>query len=832
MAEASPSQANLLNANQVRQRCAPEALGFSDSSELEPITGLIGQDRALDAIKFGAKIRQPAFNLFVLGPAGAGKSTAVLDFLTQQIASEEAACDWVYVNNFDTDHKPRAIALPRGRAQELKHTMIAIIDELRAALPAMFESEDYHAQRRAIDEEFRGKNEEALEELGKKAEAQNISILRTPQGFAMAPVMDGKVVKPEFFNALEEEKRKEIEAKVEALQDELEEILKHVPKSEKERRHKVRALNEELAESVVAQALSEAIDKFANLEKVTTFLKEAERDLIHNVGLFLMDEGEGEKDAIINRTIDTERDARFRRYMVNILVSPKLDNGERKDPARLSDQNGAPIIEENNPTLGNLVGRIEHISQMGTLMTDFLLIKPGALHRANGGYLLLDARKVLLNPLAWEGLKRAIKAEHVAIESPAEGASLLSTVSLNPEPIPLNVKVILFGDYQLYYQLSALDPDFPLLFKVQADFEDTISRSEENNRSYARLIASIVAQDKLRHVTASAAALLIEQGARMANDSAKLTIEISKIADILREADFWANDSGRALIEREDIARAINEQIRRADRVRARSHEQILRDVMMIDTQGAKVGQINGLSVLSLANFSFGKPTRITASVRMGAGRVVDIEREVALGGPLHSKGVMILWGILASRYVEDMPLSIAASLVFEQSYGGVDGDSASSTELYALLSALSDVPIKQSIAVTGSVNQRGEVQAIGGANEKIEGFFDICKDRGLSGDQGVMIPKANIVHLMLREDVVAAVEAGQFHIWAVETIDEGIEILTGVTAGARDESGHFPENSINYRVEARLRRFALDRRAYAQEQLDNNIAMDNPPLL
>ena len=492
------------------------------------------------------------------------------------------------------------------------------------------------------------------------------------------------------------------------------------------------------------------------------------------------------------------------------MVNPMVSHNGDEPPI-------APLVEELNPTYGNLIGRVEHIAQMGALVTDFLLIKPGALHKANGGYLMIDARKLLMSPFAWEALKRSIKAQEIRIEQPSEMAGLMATQSLDPEPIPFETKVVLLGDRELYYLLAAADPDFSRFFKVQADFDDSINRSTENDQAYARLIASIVMEHKLKPLDAPAVARVIEEGARLASDREKLSIEIGRIADLVREADYWAAQAGRSTTTRADVAQAIDEQIQRSDRLRDRSQETIERQIVLVDTTGAKVGQINGLAVLQLGDFSFGRPSRITARVRMGSGRVTDIEREANLGGALHTKGVMILWGFLAGRYALDVPLALAATLVFEQSYGGVDGDSASSTELYALLSALSEVPIKQSFAVTGSVNQWGEVQAIGGVNEKIEGFFDVCKARGLNGEQGVLIPRANVQHLMLREDVVEAVKAGKFAIHAVDTIDQGIEILTGIKAGTRDDDGQFEDGSINRRVEEKLRSFAERGRAFAR---------------
>ena len=485
----------------------------------------------------------------------------------------------------------------------------------------------------------------------------------------------------------------------------------------------------------------------------------------------------------------------MRRYRANVVV----DNSESK---------GAPVIHEDNPTYQNLIGRVEHQAQLGALVTDFNLIKPGAIHKANGGYLVLDARKVLLQPYAWEGLKRAIQSREVRIESVSQMLSLITTTSLEPEPIPLDIKVALFGDPELYYLLYYMDPDFPELFKVSADFASQMDRNQENQELYARMIASIVRRENLKPFARSGVARVIEQSARMLGDSDKLSVQMRDIADLLRESNYWASQNSHEAVTANDVERAIEARIYRSDRMRERVQESIQRNILLIDTREKKVGQVNGLSVLQLGNFAFGQPSRITARVWLGKGNLINIEREVEMSGPIHSKGVLILSGFLGERYATDTPLALSASLVFEQSYAGVEGDSASA-ELYALLSAISEVPIRQSLAVTGSVNQHGEVQAIGGVNQKIEGFFDICKAQGLTGDQGVLIPTSNVQHLMLRQDVVNAVREGQFHVYAVDTIDRGIEILTGVPAGEKDEEGNYPRGSINYQVAKRLAQMA-----------------------
>jgi lon-related putative ATP-dependent protease len=536
---------------------------------------------------------------------------------------------------------------------------------------------------------------------------------------------------------------------------------------------------------------------------VIAFLGEVEHDVIERADVLT---GQREEGAVSMPGLPTPTGpaaSPFRRYEVNLIV----DNAEL---------HGAPVVFEDFPAHANLVGRIEHISEMGALITDFGLIKPGALHRANGGYLILDVRKLLMQPLSYESLKRALRSREVRIESLGQVMSLISTVSLQPEPVPLNVKVVLIGDRMLYYLLSQYDPEFEDLFKVAVDFDEDVNREPESARLYARLIATLVKSNGLHDFDKAAVARVIEHGARLAGDSEKLSAQVDRIADLVREADYWASEREHEVVGAADVERAIKAQERRSDRVRERSLEQITRGTVLIDSSGERVGQVNGLAVMALGGFAFGRPSRITARIRLGRGEVVDIERKAELGGPLHSKGVFILEGFLGARYAHDHPLSLSASLVFEQSYGGVDGDSASSTELYALLSALAEAPIKQSLAVTGSVNQHGEVQAIGGANEKIEGFFDVCAARGLSGEQGVLIPASNVIHLMLRQDVIDAVERGEFHIYPIATIDEGIEVLTGVPAGTRGDDDLFPEGTINRRVEDRLIALAEKRRSFA----------------
>jgi lon-related putative ATP-dependent protease len=799
-----------LKAPQLYHRCDPEQFDFETTADVEDLDQVLGQPRVVEAIEFSMGMEDDGYNLFALGPAGVGKRGVLSRFFEERAESEPVAPDWCYVNNFEESNKPKAIELPPGKGREFGKDMDALVDELQTALSAAFESEEYQTQRQAIMEEFKEQQSQAFRELQQQAKEEDVALIRTPAGIAVAPVRDDEVLSPEELEELSEEEQQRLKEEVEELQEELQKILRQVPTWQREMRERLNALNREIAEFAVGGLMDELREKYSDFPKIVEHLEAVQEDVIEHAGELLSaneensEEGEG---SLRERARQALREsALMRRYKVNVVV----DNSELE---------GAPVIYEDHPTYQNLIGRVEHRAQMGALLTDFNLIKAGALHRANGGYLILDARKVLTQPYAWDGLKRALRAGKIRIESVGQMLSLISTVTLEPEPIPLNVRVALFGERMLYYLLHQLDPDFQELFKVMADFEEQMAWSEENQKLYARLIATLVAQEELRPFTAGAVARVIERSARMAGDSEKLSTYTRDITDLLRQADYWARQREQEVVAAEDVEKAIEASIYRADRVRERVQEAILRETFLIDTTGEVIGQVNGLSVLQLGDFAFGKPTRITARVRLGKGEVIDIEREVELGGPIHSKGVLILSGFLGGRYAEERPLSLSASLVFEQSYGGVEGDSASSAELYALLSAIAEVPIQQSFAVTGSVNQHGVVQPIGGVNEKIEGFFDICEARGLTGEQGVLIPVSNVKHLMLRDDVVEAVERGDFHIYPVKTVDEGIEILTGVPAGERDEEGAYPEGSINYKVEQRLEALAQRRQSFSSSK-------------
>lgn len=793
-----------LDAERLCRKTDPAGFEFETTATLGAPAAWIGQDRAVEAVRFGIGMKRAGYNLFALGPTGAGKHTLVRNFIEEQAAQEPFPDDWCYVHNFVEPHKPIALSLPPGRGLIFQKDMERLVEDLKIAIPAAFESDESRARLEAIENEFSQRNEQAFGDLQKRASEKSIALVRTPVGMALAPVRDGEVLGPEAFQKLPEDEQKKVQADIEALQQELQDILRKLPGWGKEHREKARDLLREITHFAVSHLIGEIRSKYQDLPAVLTHLDAVEKDIVEQANVFMAQHQPQPQMPNPMQQEATEADT-FRRYQVNLLH----DHG--------GPSTGAPVVYENHPTYANLIGRVEHLQQFGALVTDFTLIKPGALHRANGGYLILDMRKVLMQPFAWEELKRAIKAREIRIESLGQSMSLISTVSLEPQPIPLDVKVVLLGDRMLYYMLSAYDPEFQEIFKVAVDVEEDIERTPENTVLFAQYIAGLASRESVRPLDTGAVARVVDHAARLAADSERLSCHTENIADLLRESDYWADREGHDVITEADVQRAIDAQIRRVDRIRERSQDTIRRGTILIDTTGEKVGQVNGLAVLQIGGFAFGKPSRITASIQLGKGDVVDIERQVELGGPTHSKGVMILSGFLGARYAADRPMALKASLAFEQSYGGVDGDSASSTELYALLSALAEAPIRQSLAVTGSVNQHGQVQAIGGANEKIEGFFDICEQSGLTGKQGVLIPASNVKHLMLRDDVVEAAKAGKFHIYAVETIDQGIEILTGIAAGEPDEGGNYPPDSINDRVAKRLEDLTDAARKFSQ---------------
>ncbi|MCM5571910.1 AAA family ATPase [Burkholderiaceae bacterium FT117] len=770
--------------------CDPSQFDFETTDQLEPIADAFGQQRAIEAIELGVGIRRSGFNLFVLGDPATGKSDATRERIVAIAAAQARPDDWCYVNNFKEPHRPHALRFPFGRGPGFRTDIQQLIEELRSAIPAVLESDDYRSRVEQIDAQFGGKQEKAFSELVDEAQGHGILLLRTPTGFSFAPDKDGEVMPHEEFEKLPQEEKDRIAQAVRGLQEKLERLLRQVVLWRRAHRDEMRKLNREVTTFAVGNMVDDLLRRYVALPEVVAWLEAFKEDVVENADIF-RSQGESMPQQL---AAQAEELPPLRRYEVNLLVGG-------------GDEAGAPVVTEENPTYTNLVGRIEHIARFGALLTDFGLIKAGALHRANGGYLLLDMRRVLMQPFAWEALKRALHTREVRIESPGQFFGAVSTVSLEPQPIPLDVKVVLFGDRMLHMLLQAYDPEFVELFKVAADFEDDADSSPESVAVYARVIGTIARKTCEIPLDRQAVARVIEFGAREVGDSGKLSLHRRALEDLLTESEYWARKAGLSVVGAEQVQRALDARIERSDSVRRRMQEEILRDTIMIDTQGAEPGQINGLAVYSVGELVFGQPTRITATTRIGDGHVIDIQRESQLAGAIHSKGVMILSAFVAARYAALQPFALSASLAFEQTYGPVEGDSASLAELCALVSSLAGVPIRQAWAVTGSVNQRGEVQAIGGVNEKIEGFFDICAARGLDASHGVMIPKANLRHLMLRHDVVDAVRDGRFAIHAVSHFDEAIALLTG-------------EADIDRKVRARLGQYAEIARDFALRRI------------
>ena len=800
-----------LRPSQLRRRCPQSLLKFSSTARLRAPTEVVGQQRAVAALEVGMGIGHSGYNLFVLGPPGHGRHTVTMTHVRRIAALQPVPDEWCYVHNFELPRMPRALCLPAGTIKTFVAEMDALVQEIKSAIIAALEGDAYRGQRDAIEQGHKKRHEKSIEAIQKRAKKRGIALIHTGAGIGFAPTRKGEVMSPEQYSKLDPKRQKVVEAAVSQLQQELQETMSKLPGRVRASHRAVKQLNKEVVTSAVEEPIDEVCRRYSKLPSIVAHLKALKADVIEHAAAFISSstgeggEGESRADAMT-----------FERYRVNPMT----------DHAGLE---GAPVIYEDHPSYHNLLGQVEYQSRDNALTTDFSLIKPGALQRANGGYLILDARRILSQPYAYEALKQALRGRQIRIQSIGQQLSLISTVSLEPAPIPLDVKVILIGERQLYYRLCQLDPEFPVLFKIAADFEESIEWTDASVALYARLLASLAARDSLLPLKRAAVALVIEYGSRLAGDSQKLSVGLESLADVLREADYCARQAQKRLIDRIHVQQAIGAAAYRNGRIRERMLDQVLRQTMLIDTAGSAVGQVNGLAVVQLGNYRFGRPSRITASVRLGKGEVIDIEREAKLGGPLHSKGVMILGGLLGERFGQERPLALSARLVFEQSYGGVDGDSASSAEFYALLSSLADIPLRQSIAVTGAVNQRGEVQAIGGISEKIEGFFDLCLARGLNGEQGVLMPAANVKHLMLKEPVVEAVRRGEFNVFAVDHVDRGIEVLTGVPAGARGPDGYFPRDSINARVEERLAHYADRARAPGGRRLSDGA---RPPLV
>ena len=784
-------------------RCDLSFLPFTCTADMTPLEDFIGQERAIRAIEFGLGVDKPGFNIFVTGLTGTGKTSIIKAFL-KKITGERSHPepetgvpeDWCYVYNFSDPDRPHALKIRRGWGKVLKTDMEQLIQNLQREAKKMFESDEFAQQRQTMVEKVQKRQQEMMEALMEEANQSRFALRMTPSGIVLIPTKDGKPMQEEDYLALPVDEKKRLEERRGQIEKKVDETLREGKKLEREIAERLKTAETEAADYLVRIPLADLKEKYREYRKVIAYLDAVRDHILNNLQRFTGADGGPRGGPIVQLQMSEPVTDPFLPYRVNVFV----DN---------SDTQGPPIVVETNSSYHNLFGVVEKKPIVGGYVTDFTLIKAGSISRANGGYLVLYDRDVLANPGVWEALQRVIKNRELRIEEPGTFFGWLPPQGLRPEPIPTDTKVIMIGDPHLYRTLALLDPDFRETFKVKADFDYQIDRSQENIVAFACFVSDYCNREGLRHFDSTGVARVIEHCARLVEDQSKLSTRFSDIVDLLVESDYWAGKEKTDLVSKNHVERAISEKTFRLNLIEKRLQELIAEGTLLVDVDGAVVGQVNGLAVYQMGDFSFGKPARITAKTFMGRGGIINIEREAKLSGNSHDKGVLILSGYLGGKYAQERPLSLSSSICFEQSYDGVDGDSASSTELYAILSSLSGISLKQGIAVTGSVNQNGEVQAIGGINHKIEGFYDVCRLKGLTGEQGVLMPSANLRNLMLRPDVVSAVQDGKFHIYAVSTVDEGLEVLTGVPAGARDPGGRYPEGSVNDLVGKKLAQYS-----------------------
>ena len=764
-------------------------LNCKTTEELTPLEGIIGQDRAVKALKFGLNIKDGGFNIFVSGYSGTGRTTSVKEFVEELAAAKSVPPDWCYVNNFRDPYQPNAIKLPAGKGKEFQEDIRNFLTAIRSLLPKTFESKDYVEKRDSIIKSVETQKEKLLAELNKRAKDEGFVLKSTQIGVFIVPFVEGKILSDQEFLELPQEKIEEIRKKREKVNDDLKITMDSVRSLDKILADELKKLNYSVALFTIEKSVNDIKLQYSEVGEVVDFIENIKEDILKNIDIFIT----GQDTGIAQQAMfPWMKELPFRKYEINLIV----DNSALK---------GAPVIIEKNPTYQNLFGRIEKEAQFGVLTTDFTMIRSGSIHKANGGYLVLPADEVLKNFFSWDSLKMSLTDKKIIIEEAGEKLGYISTRGLKPEPIPLDIKVVLIGSSVYYYLLHSLDEDFRKLFKIKADFDLEMEKNDENVKKYASFICTLCKKENLRHMDADSVARIIEYGSRLAENKNKLSTRFSDISDLVFESNFYAGQENSRYIKAEHIRKAMDEKVYRSNLIAEKIRQLISEGTLIIETEGEKIGQVNGLSVMSLGDYSFGRPSRVTVSIGAGKEGIIDIERETKLGGPLHTKGVLILGGYLSEKFAGSRSLNISARIVFEQSYGGVEGDSASSAELYCLLSAISGVPLLQNLAVTGSVDQKGNVQAIGGVNEKIEGFFEICKLKGLNGSHGVIIPASNVKNLMLKDEVIESVKEKKFSIYAVKNIDEGIEILTGIKAGIKKLDGTYGTDTINYKIEARL---------------------------
>ncbi|MBD3171074.1 AAA family ATPase [Candidatus Bathyarchaeota archaeon] len=779
-----------LDYSKARKTCPEDFITCEATSELKPLTEIIGQERAVKALQFGLDIQEEGFNVYVAGLPGTGKKTAITTFLEQKAKEIEVPPDWCYVYNFEENQKPNALKLPPGKGSDFVKDMEKFVENMKNAIVTAFESEDYANRREETLKEYEEKKQELMRELNEKAQEAGFVIQRSQIGMVIVPVINGQVINEQQFRMLPQNVREDIQERRRKLQDEMRSALREFRDIDREAESEIEKFNREVANFALDPLLERLKEEYGEIKECLEYLEAVREDVLENLDNIVG--AQQEPDNPLAQMMARNRPDPTDRYQVNLIV----DNSKLE---------GAPVVMEMNPGHDRLFGAVEKEARFGALVTNYTMIRGGSAHDSNGGFLIIPIEELAKNPGSYDTLKRTILNKELEIEELAARLGYISTRSLNPEPIPFTAKVILVGEPRFYNMLYQLDSEFKKVFKVKAEFDSTMDRTPENIQEYAKFMCTLSNKEELKHLDSTGIAEIVEYSSRLASDQEKLSTQFADVSDIIRESNYYAKQDDNEYITGDHVKQAIEAKVYRSNLIEEKISEMIERGSILVDTDGEIVGQVNGLAVMGLGDYMFGKPTRITASIGLGKKGIIDIEKQAEMGGPTHTKGVHILTGFLTNRYAKRHPLSLTARLTFEQSYSGIDGDSASSTETYALMSALSEVPINQGFAVTGSVNQKGEVQAIGGVNQKIEGFYDLCKFRGLTGDQGVVIPESNVKNLMLRDDVVKAIEEEKFHIYPVKNIDEGIEVLTGVPAGEPDEKGKFPKDTINYMVQERL---------------------------
>ena len=787
---------NELNYKQLKMVCDPSKFEFNSTEELDPIDTGIGQDRGIKALEFGLNVDVRGYNLYVEGPSGVGKTIYTKNYLNVISKKKKSPPDWCYIYNFENPNEPIAVSLPAGGGSEFRDLMERFIDDVKVDIKSTFNNDEFEKERALIKQEFEEKRNVLMEKLNKKSSEYGFQVKASQTGIYMMPVMNGKAMAEEEFNKLDENIKREYEDKSAIVQQHIMEAIGEIRAIEKESAKKIEEWQSNVALLTVNTHINYIKSKYKRNKKINHFLDSIKKDILKNISRFISDDKNEKQQPQAPQMIKPEVLKPWLNYRVNLFV----DNSKLE---------GAPVIMDSNYSYHNIFGKLEYENYYGTLKTDYTMLKPGLLHKANGGYIIFQATDLLSNSLCYEALKKALRTKEIGIENAADPRSSMVMISLKPEPIPLNVKVIIIGEENIYQTLLAMDEDFKKLFKIKVEFEDDAPLNMENMDKLARFVAGYCMQEELPPLTKEAVARIIEYASKIADNQEKLSTRFNDLAQVIGEAATWARIARSKIVTVEHVDKALKESIERVKKYDSRYLEMIENNTLLIDTSGFITGQINGLTIMSIGTYSFGKPVKITANTYTGKTGIINIEREVELSGSTHSKGILILSGYLGEMFAQDIPLSLTASICFEQLYSGVDGDSASSTELYAILSSLSGIPINQAIAVTGSVNQKGEIQPIGGVNNKIEGFFQICSARGLDGSHGVIIPKQNVQNLNLSEEVVDAVKEGKFHIYAISTIEEGIEILTGVPAGKKDSNGNFPAGSVNYLAYEKLKKYA-----------------------